>query len=178
MTATDTPSPATASPSIERDPAELGFDADRLRRIDQHFARYVDDGRLVGWQLAVSRRGEVVHHATYGKRDAGGEAPFAADTIVRMFSMTKPVTSVAAMMLHEEGAFQLKDPIKRWLPEFADMRVFRGGSSVAPITEPATEPIQVWHLLTHTSGLTYGFHNSHVNRRPLSRSRLRVGRSA
>ncbi|MEO1056273.1 MAG: serine hydrolase domain-containing protein [Actinomycetota bacterium] len=161
---TDTSSPATApdSPSIERDPAELGFDAGRLSRIDRHFAQYVDDGRLVGWQLAVSRRGETVHHATYGNRDTESGAPFAPDSIVRLFSMTKPITSVAAMMLHEEGAFQLKDPIKRWLPEFADMRVFRGGSSVAPITEPATEPIQVWHLLTHTSGLTYGFHNSHV----------------
>ncbi|NQY56513.1 MAG: beta-lactamase family protein [Ilumatobacteraceae bacterium] len=165
MTATETP-PTThrpAGPTIERDPLELGFDPGRLSRIDRHFQQYVDDGRLVGWQLAVSRHGDVAHHATYGSRDADTSAPFAPDSIVRMFSMTKPITSVAALMLHEEGAFQLKDPIKRWLPEFADMRVLRGGSSVAPITEPATEPIRVWHLLTHTSGLTYGFHNSHVS---------------
>jgi CubicO group peptidase (beta-lactamase class C family) len=74
--------------------------------------------------------------------------------------MTKPVTSVAAMMLYEEGAFQLTDPIARWLPEFADTRVYVSGSSQRPVTVPQTEPIRVWHLLTHTSGLTYGFHHA------------------
>jgi CubicO group peptidase (beta-lactamase class C family) len=75
--------------------------------------------------------------------------------------MTKPVTSVAAMMLYEEGAFQLTDPIARWLPEFAEPRVYVAGSDVKPVTVPATEPIRVWHLLTHMSGLTYGFHRAH-----------------
>ena len=75
--------------------------------------------------------------------------------------MTKPITSVAAMMLYEEGAFELKDPIHRYLPEFRHMRVFTGGSAIAPVTVPATEPIRVWHLLTHTAGLTYGFHHAH-----------------
>jgi CubicO group peptidase (beta-lactamase class C family) len=75
--------------------------------------------------------------------------------------MTKAVTSVAAMMLYEEGAFQLTDPIARWLPEFADTRVYMAGSAQRPVTEPQTEPIRVRHLLTHTSGLTYGFHHAH-----------------
>ena len=79
-----------------------------------------------------------------------------------MFSMTKPITSVAAMMLYEEGRLELKSPISKWLPEFADTRVYRSGSFLAPVTEPQVEPIRVWHLLTHTSGLTYGFHNTHV----------------
>ena len=71
--------------------------------------------------------------------------------------MTKPITSVAAMMLWEEGRFELTDPISRWLPEFADLRVYAKGSALKPFTVPATEPIRVWHLLTHTAGLTYGF---------------------
>jgi CubicO group peptidase (beta-lactamase class C family) len=146
----------------EINPSDAGFSADRLDRIDHHFAEYVDDGRLPGWQVAVSRGGNVVHSATYGSRDVAEGLDFESDTIVRMFSMTKPITSVAAMMLYEEGAFQLKDPISKWLPEFADTPVYRSGSFLKPVTEPQTEPIRVWHLLTHTSGLTYGFHNSHA----------------
>jgi CubicO group peptidase (beta-lactamase class C family) len=72
--------------------------------------------------------------------------------------MTKAITSVAAMILYEEGAYLLTDPIANWLPEFAEPRVYVKGSSLRPVTEPATEPIRVWHLLTHTAGLTYGFH--------------------
>ena len=75
--------------------------------------------------------------------------------------MTKPVTSVAAMMLYEEGAFELNDPISKWLPEFAETRVYVAGSAQKPVTVPQMEPIRVWHLLTHTSGLTYGFHHAH-----------------
>jgi len=148
--------------TVETDPSDVGMSADRLSRIDRHFQRYVDDGRLAGWQIAVSRAGKVVHGATYGHRDQESSTPFADDTIVRLFSMTKPVTSVAAMMLYEEGAFELKDPISRWLPEFTDTPVYRSGSFVKPVTDNQTEPIRIWHLLTHTSGLTYGFHNSHV----------------
>ena len=149
-------------PTIEVDPQSVGFDVDRLNRIDHHFRRYVDDGRLAGWQVAVSRAGKVVHSSTYGHRDADGGLPFESDTVVRLFSMTKPITSVAAMMLYEEGAFELKDPISTWLPEFADTPVYRSGPFDKPVTESLTEPIRVWHLLTHTSGLTYGFHNSHA----------------
>ena len=74
--------------------------------------------------------------------------------------MTKPITSVAAMMLYEEGAFELKDPVSRFIPAFADVRVHRSGSALNPVTEPASEPVRIWHLLTHTSGLTYGFHHA------------------
>jgi CubicO group peptidase (beta-lactamase class C family) len=145
----------------ELDPSEAGFDAGRLARIDSHFARYVDDGRLPGWLVLVSRGGQVVHLSTYGQRDKEAGLPVELDTLFRMYSMTKPITSVAAMMLYEEGAFELKDPVSDFIPSFADLRVFRGGSALAPVTAPATEPMRIWHLLTHTSGLTYGFHNSH-----------------
>src|SRR5947208_9292004 len=146
---------------IEMDPAEAGFDADRLRRIDTHFGRYIDDGRLPGWLALVSRGGNVVHLATSGQRDMEAGLPVQLDTIFRVYSMTKPVTSVAAMMLYEEGAFELKDPVRRFIPAFADVRVYRGGSALKPMTEPAMEPVRIWHLLTHTAGLTYGFHHAH-----------------
>lgn len=144
------------------DPAEVGFDPDRLGRIDRHFQRYIDDGRLTGWQIAVMRHGKVVHHSTAGERHREDGVAWTDDTIVRMYSMTKPITSVAAMMLYEEGAFELKDPVSRFIPSYADVRVHRGGSAFKPVTEAVTEPMRIWHLLTHTSGLTYGFHHQHV----------------
>jgi CubicO group peptidase (beta-lactamase class C family) len=147
---------------IEIDPSEAGFDPKRLARIDRHFEGYVEQRKLAGWHIALSRGGRLVHSSTNGHRDIASGAPFTDDTVVRMFSMTKPITSVAAMMLYEEGAFELKSPISTWIPEFADTRVYRSGSHLAPNTDPLVEPIRVWHLLTHTSGLTYGFHNTHV----------------
>jgi CubicO group peptidase (beta-lactamase class C family) len=138
-----------------------GLDAARLERIRTHFDRYVEDGRLPGYLVQITRDGELAYEAMGGHRDIEAGAPVGADTLWRIYSMTKPITSVAAMLLWEEGAFELKDPIATWLPCFADMRVWRGGSPTKPVTAPATEPIRVWHLLTHTSGLTYGFHHAH-----------------
>jgi CubicO group peptidase (beta-lactamase class C family) len=146
---------------VDADPAELGFDPERLSRIDHRMSRYVDEGLLPGWLVTVSRRGKIVHLSTYGQRDLEAGLPVELDTRWRIYSMTKPITSVAAMILFEQGEFELTDPISRWLPEFADVRVYRRGNAQAPATEPATEPIRVWHLLTHTAGLTYGFHHAH-----------------
>jgi CubicO group peptidase (beta-lactamase class C family) len=146
-------------------PAELGFDPARLARIDGHFGRYVDEGKLPGFHVVVTRRGEVVHSTVYGHRDVEAGRPVESDTLWRIYSMTKPVTAVAALILCEEGRFELTDPISRYLPAFADMRVYANGSALKPATVPATEPIRIWHLLTHTSGLTYGFmHTSVVDR--------------
>ncbi|MBN9403924.1 MAG: beta-lactamase family protein [Burkholderiales bacterium] len=139
-----------------------GFDPARLARIGAHFAAYVDDGRLPGWQLQVSRRGEVVYRAQHGWRDVEARQPVEDDTVFRIYSMTKPITSVAAMMLYEEGHFELSDPIARFIPAFADMQVLEGGTALKPVTRPAAGPIRVQHLLNHTSGLTYGFHHIHV----------------
>jgi CubicO group peptidase (beta-lactamase class C family) len=146
---------------IEADPAEAGFAQDRLRRLDDHFRHYVDDGLLKGWLLTVTRHGKLVHVASHGQRDAEAGLPVEPDTLWRIYSMTKPVTSVATMMLYEQGAFELTDPVSRFIPSFKNMRVFTGGSDQRPVTVPATEPVRIWHLLTHTSGLTYGFHRSH-----------------
>lgn len=147
--------------AVESDPEELGFDRQRLERIDRRMARYVDEGLLPGWLTVVARHGEVAHLSAYGHRDLEAGLPVEVDTLWRIYSMTKPITSVAAMMLFEQGEFELTDPIHRWLPEFAAPRVFVKGSALRPVTEPATEPIRVWHLLTHTAGLTYGFHHAH-----------------
>ncbi|MEA5366580.1 serine hydrolase domain-containing protein [Amycolatopsis sp., V23-08] len=146
---------------VDVDPAEAGFDAARLKRIDDHFARYVDNGRLPGWLAVVSRHGKLVHVGSGGQRDVEAGLPVEPDTLWRIFSMTKPITSVAAMILAEEGLLELDDPISQWLPEFASPRVYVKGSALKPLTEPATGPIRVWHLLTHTAGLTYGFHHGH-----------------
>lgn len=145
--------------TIERsvDPKRVGFDPARLANIDTHFARYVDDGRLAGWQIVVTRRGEVAHASTYGLRDREAGRPAESDTLWRIYSMTKPLTSVAAMMLWEEGRFQLTDEVSRWIPALGEMRVYDRGSALQPYTVPAVEPIRIWHLLTHTAGLTYGF---------------------
>ena len=136
-----------------------GFDGARLERIREHFERYVDDGRLPGFLVRITRDGELAYEAMAGRRDLEADLPVEPDTLWRIFSMTKPITSVAAMMLWEEGRFELKDPVARFLPECADARVFAGGAMAKVQTLPALEPIRMWHLLTHTSGLTYGFHH-------------------
>ncbi len=145
----------------EIDPVEVGLDAARLARLDAHFARYVDDGRLPGWLVAVARHGRLAHVATYGHRDVEAGLPVETDTIWRIYSMTKPITAVAALILWEEGGFELSDPVRRYVPSFGDVRVWRGGSAVRPETEPLTEEMRIWHLFTHTSGLTYGFMQAH-----------------
>jgi len=135
----------------------VGFDPARLARLDKHFGRYVDDGRLAGWQLAVTSGDEVVHASTYGWRDREASVPVEPDTIWRIASMTKPITSVAAMTLWEEGVFELTDPVSKWIPAFENPRVYTGGVDRSLVTVPAQEPIRVWHLLSHSSGLTAGF---------------------
>jgi CubicO group peptidase (beta-lactamase class C family) len=146
---------------VEADPEAFGLDPARLARIERHYRRYVDDGRLPGWLVAIVRRGRLVYLQTAGQRDMEAGLPVEPDTLFRIYSMTKPITSVAAMMLWEEGAFELKDEVARFIPSFADARVWAGGSALKPVTVPQTEPMRIWHLLTHTSGLTYGFHHSH-----------------
>ena len=147
--------------AVEVDAAEVGLDSARLKRIDAYFAGYVADGRLPGWLLTVRRHGRLAHVARCGSRDLEAGLPVTDDTVWRIYSMTKPVTSVAAMMLYEEGAFALTDPVSAFIPAFGDVRVYDGGSDLKQVTVPATEPVQIWHLLTHTAGLTYGFHRVH-----------------
>lgn len=151
----------TAQLNVEVDAEQVGMDPRRLARIDAHLARYIDAGKVAGTLTVVSRRGKIVYAEAQGSRDVEAGLRVEKDTLWRIYSMTKPVTSVAAMMLVEQGLLELSDPISRFLPAFAEPRVYSGGSALKPTTVPATEPIRVWHLLTHTAGLTYGFHNLH-----------------
>ena len=114
---------------VEVEPGEVGFDAARLSRIQGHFDGYVEDGRLPGWLAVVSRFGRVVQVASGGRRDLEAGLPVEPDTRWRIYSMTKPVTSVAAMMLYEEGRLQLTDPVSRYIPAFAGVRARYAKSS-------------------------------------------------
>ncbi|KUN89652.1 serine hydrolase [Streptomyces bungoensis] len=143
------------------DPGEAGLDPQALERLDRRFAHHVDEGRLPGWLLAVARGGRVAHLRTYGRRDLAAGLPVEADTLWRIYSMTKPVTAVAVLQLVEEGRLSLDDPVDRHLPVFANPRVYEGGSGSDVRTRPAHGPILVRHLLTHTAGLTFGFYHKH-----------------
>ena len=146
-----------SAPLPRVDPREVGLSSERLSRLDEHLRRYVDDGRLAGWLVAVARHGRVAHVSSYGSADAARTRDFTEDTVVRLYSMTKPLTSVAAMMLVERGQLALKDPVANFLPKFGESQVFTGGSAESPVLVPQERPMLIWHLLTHTAGLTYGF---------------------
>jgi CubicO group peptidase (beta-lactamase class C family) len=142
---------------MDAKPEDVGLSSERLTRVNAWAQRLVDDGKLAGLTTMVARRGKLVHFNTCGMADIKRETPMAADTIFRFYSMTKPLTSTAVMMLYEEGHFQLDDPITRFLPCFKDMRVSVGGMRGKLETVPAERDISFRDLLTHTSGLTYGF---------------------
>ena len=140
--------------------ARSPIDRQRLGRIGRHFQKYVDDGRLPGWQVIIAHGGDIVYEAIAGNRDIEAGLPWTDDTIVRLYSNSKIVTAVAAMILWEEGAFELRDPVHAYIPSFAETRVYKAGNATAPSTVPQLDPMRVWHLFAHTSGLTYGFHRA------------------
>ena len=146
---------------VQVDPAAVGLDPERLGRIAPHFDAHVKQGHLAGWLSAIGRDGQVAWVGHGGLRHEANDLAVTSDTIWRVYSMTKPVTSLAAMMLYEEGRFDLNDEVAMWLPEFAAPEVYVKGPVEEPVTRPAAGPIRVWHLLTHTAGLTYGFQRSH-----------------
>ncbi|MFF7971398.1 serine hydrolase [Streptomyces sp. NPDC007905] len=145
----------------EVDPGEAGLDVKALDRLDQHFARYVDEGRLPGYLVAVARGGRVAHLTTHGHRDLAAGLPVETDTLWRIYSMTKPVTAVAVLRLVEDGRLSLDDQLDRYLPAFTNPLVYESGSGTGVRTRPAAGPIRIRHLLTHTAGLTFGFYYKH-----------------
>ena len=139
-------------------PKSAGLSQTALDRLEDHLKRrYIDAGRFPGVQLLIYRRGNVVHSTVQGFADVERKAPVKHDTIFRIYSMTKPITSVAFMMLVEEGRIALDEPVHRYIPEWKDLGVFLAGTSPAFLTKPSSRPMLIVDLLRHTSGLTYGF---------------------
>ncbi|WP_316181591.1 serine hydrolase domain-containing protein [Bradyrhizobium sp. SZCCHNRI1009] len=134
-----------------------GFDPAALAAIGPALAEFVDRGELAGVVSLTSRGGEIVHAETIGWRDVESRSPMRADTLFRIASMTKPITSVAALMLVEEGRIALADPISRWIPELADLPVLRDAAGPLDDTVPARRAITIEDLLTHRSGIAYAF---------------------
>ena len=132
------------------------MDSDRLDRVTQAMQAFVDEGKLSGAVTMASRDNQIVHFESVGYRDVEAQAPMTPDTLFRIYSMTKPVTGVALMILYEEGAFHLGDPVAKHLPELAGMQLMVDGEPVPPQTQMTIE-----QLMTHTAGLTNGWHVEH-----------------
>jgi CubicO group peptidase (beta-lactamase class C family) len=144
--------PTSASPET------AGMSKAALDRVDDHLKyRYIDAGRFPGTQLLVYRRGKVVHSMVQGYADLERQVPVKDDTIFRIYSMTKPLTSAAFMMLVEEGRVALDEPVHKYIPEWKNLGVFVAGTAPAFITRPPSRPMLIIDLLRHTSGLTYAF---------------------
>lgn len=142
---------------LQVDPQSLGLSANRLARITPYLQAYIDEGKLAGCSFAVMRRGQLAWYQDFGHARLTEAEPMQADTIHRIYSMSKPITSVALLTLFEQGKFQLDDPLYWYLPEFRNMKVLTGGTMLAPMLRPAMGHITIRHIMTHTAGLTYGF---------------------
>ena len=135
-----------------------GISIDALQRLDQHLlTRYIEAEKIAGCLTLIARRGELAHLSAMGMMDRERGLPMAEDAIFRIYSMTKPITSVALMMLFERGAFQLSDPVARFIPQWAELQVMTGGEYPDYATAPPERPMTIRDLLSHQSGLTYGF---------------------
>ena len=146
----------TSLPLPSAAPEDIGLSSIRLDRLGKVLRGEIERGRLPGAVVLIARRGRLAYFECFGRRDAASGAPMTKDAIFRIYSMTKPITSVAAMMLWEEGRFLLSDPIGKYLPELSDLDVaLERGAEIERV--PAERPISVQDLLRHTSGLTYEF---------------------
>ncbi len=142
-------------------PESLGMNSSQLARIGEHMReKYVEPGKIPGCLTLVARRGEVCYLDVAGSSDLERQTALASDTIMRIYSMTKPITSVAIMTLYERGLFSLSDPVHRFIPSWKNLRVRKSGSYPYFETRPCERPMTVGDLLMHTSGLTYGFMNA------------------
>ena len=141
-----------------RPPKSAGMSKTAFDRLEAHLRqRYIDAGRFPGTQVLVYRRGKIVHSAVQGFADVERKVPVKDDTIYRIYSMTKPITTVAFMMLFEEGRVALDEPVHKYIPEWKDLGVFQAGTVPPFLTRPPSRPMPIVDLLRHTSGLTYGF---------------------
>jgi CubicO group peptidase (beta-lactamase class C family) len=142
-------------------PETVGFSSERLKRLDAGMKAIVDNKQLAGVATIVTRHGQIVQQMTYGKADLASDTPLAKDTIVRIYSMTKPITGVAMMILYEEGKWKPSDPISRYIPEFKDLKVFKSlDADGKPVAELPGHPPTMGELMSHTAGFTYGLFGS------------------
>jgi CubicO group peptidase (beta-lactamase class C family) len=138
------------------EPQAAGFSPERLKRLDAYMQGLVDQGHLPGATTLIARHGKVVSFETFGRKAIGG-APMTKDTVFRIYSQTKPVTGVAMMILFEEGKWRLDDPVTKFVPEFADLRVYKGQNPDGTfVTEPASRPPTMREIMSHTGGFAYG----------------------
>ena len=138
-------------------PEEVGLSSSRLSRIRTHFERYIESGKLAGTLTLVARQGQIAYFESQGYLEIERTRPMHHDAIFRIYSMSKPITSVALMMLYEQGLFQLDDPVHAFIPSWKNLGVFVSGQYPTFITAPPAHPMTIRDLLSHTSGLTYGF---------------------
>jgi CubicO group peptidase (beta-lactamase class C family) len=149
---------------ITKPTESVGFSSERLDIIAPVMQGYIDQGKLAGTLTLVARNGKIAYLNARGMQDKKAKKPIAEDTIFRIYSMTKPITAEAAMILWEQGKFHMFDPISKYLPELSNMKVYVSGSGDNMIVEEAKTPIRIIDLFTHTSGYSYGFSNSEVDK--------------
>ena len=149
--------PVGAADLPRAEPEEVGLSAERLARIDDFMQAHIDKGHVAAMQILVARHGKVAYFNSAGVRDLDSGAPVKDDTIFRLYSQTKPVTSVAIMMLYEEGKLRLTDPVSKFLPDLKGLEVYVSGEGDDMVTEPASREVTIHDLLTHRSGFTYYF---------------------
>ena len=143
----------------EGDPKALGFDPDRLARFRPWMQRWVDQGKFPGAQVMIARHGQIAYCDHVGQMDREGGRDWSRDTIARIYSMTKPITSVGLLMLWEDAKCHLDTPVDEFMPEFKDRQMLIPGAERIDQVEPVKTRMTLHHLLTHTSGLTYGFND-------------------
>lgn len=137
-------------------PERVGMSSGRLKEIHTAMQAFIDQGKYAGIATLIARRGKVVHFGCYGKLNLVANKSIQPDSLFRIYSLTKPITSVAALILYEEGHFNLDDPVSKWIPEFKNFKVLQESTSSDIKLGTLEKEITFWHLLTHTSGLGYG----------------------
>jgi CubicO group peptidase (beta-lactamase class C family) len=150
---------------MELAPKRAGFAPERINRITEHLEKnYIQPGKVVGCQTLVARHGHVAYFKSQGLMDRERRTPMADDTVFRLYSMTKPITSVALMTLYEQGHFQLNDPVSRFIPAWRGHKVWVSGEGASMETAAPARPMTMRNVLSHTGGLTYGATNHPVDR--------------
>ena len=148
---------------VEADTAETGLSAEGLDRVDAGLQALIDQGELAGAVTLVARHGRIARRSVLGLKDIASGTPLTEDTIFRIYSMTKPVTAVAMMILHDQGLWRPEDPIAKFLPAFADAKVLDGlNDDGSPRLVDADHAPTIGELMTHTAGLTYGWEEDYL----------------